>query len=363
MRFLELLEAQPKERRFLRVADARLDLALAIRVAHAAGQRRDAVVGEHVAIERVERRIVDVGVEHALAQVVDHRHARRAAQAAESHLVQLRPDLRAGMEGQQPDRLAAMAERQHKKPRAAVLPARGVAHHRALAVVDLRFLARCRLDDGVRLRRPVSAQLADEAFHARVAGREAMVVDQVLPDRLRVAATTDALLDDLPVRLARARRRRPPGARWPRCLRVGGHLIGQFCSRVGGRLVGRFCSQVGGRLVGRIWRTPPPRPRRPHGDPSCLEVGARRLSADSRRLLDASQRPFEPPQRQHLLSLLVAQDVCHPGGGPWPLHLVKRLGSSSPLAGFHPSLIGRFWVSPEGLSAAAEGRPLSRLQR
>jgi len=34
-------------------------------------------------------------------------------------------------------------------------------------------------------------------------------------------------------------------------------------------------------------------------------------------------------------------------GGPWPLRVVKRLGSSSPLAGFHPSLIGRFWVSPE----------------
>jgi hypothetical protein len=62
----------------------------------------------------------------------------------------------------------------------------------------------------------------------------------------------------------------------------------------------------------------------------------------------ARQRPFEPPQRPHLLSLLVAQDVCHPGGGAWPLRLVKRLGSSSLLAGFHPSLIGRFWVSPEG---------------
>src|SRR6266850_7316474 len=139
LRFLELLEAQSKERRLLRVADARLDLALAIRVAHAAGQCRDAVVGEHVAIERVERRIVDVGVEHALAQVVDHRHARRAAQAAESHLVQLRPDPRAGLERQQSDRLAAVPEPQHEEPRAAVLARLRIAHHRALAVIDLGF--------------------------------------------------------------------------------------------------------------------------------------------------------------------------------------------------------------------------------
>ena len=89
------LEAHPCERRALRVADAGLDLALAIGIADAAGQRDDAVVREHVAVERIERRVVDVGREDALAQIVEHDDARRAAEPAKGALVQLRPDPRA----------------------------------------------------------------------------------------------------------------------------------------------------------------------------------------------------------------------------------------------------------------------------
>ena len=43
----------------------------------AARQRDDAVVREHVAVERIERGVVDVGREHALAQIVEHDDARR----------------------------------------------------------------------------------------------------------------------------------------------------------------------------------------------------------------------------------------------------------------------------------------------
>jgi hypothetical protein len=69
--FGEALEAQPFERGVLGMADAALDLALAIRIAHAAGQRDGAVVREQVAVERIQRRVVDVGLQHAFAEIVE----------------------------------------------------------------------------------------------------------------------------------------------------------------------------------------------------------------------------------------------------------------------------------------------------
>ena len=57
---VEMLEAEAAQRRFLGVADAGFDLALPIGIADAARQGDDAVVGEHVAIERIQRRVVDV---------------------------------------------------------------------------------------------------------------------------------------------------------------------------------------------------------------------------------------------------------------------------------------------------------------
>ena len=68
---VELLEAEATERRLLGVADGSLDLALPIRVPDAARQGDDAVVGEHVAVERIELGVVDVGGEDALLQVIE----------------------------------------------------------------------------------------------------------------------------------------------------------------------------------------------------------------------------------------------------------------------------------------------------
>ena len=73
---------------------AGLDLALAVGVAHATGQRDYAVVGEHVAVQRIESRVVDVGRDDALAEIVEHDDAWDAAELAEGALVQLRPDTR-----------------------------------------------------------------------------------------------------------------------------------------------------------------------------------------------------------------------------------------------------------------------------
>ena len=94
LRRLDRLEAQALQRRPLRVADAGFDFPFAIGIADATRQRDRAVVREHVAIQRIERRIVDVRREHAFFQIIEHDHGRRAAQPTERALVQLAPDLR-----------------------------------------------------------------------------------------------------------------------------------------------------------------------------------------------------------------------------------------------------------------------------
>ena len=109
------------ERRLLRVADAGFDLALAIGIADAARQADHAVVREHVAIERIERRLVDIGREHALFEIVEDDRPRRAAETPKRALVELGPRLRARLPGQQPHRFPRVRERQDKEPRPPVL--------------------------------------------------------------------------------------------------------------------------------------------------------------------------------------------------------------------------------------------------
>ena len=63
----ERLEAEALERGLLGVADTGFDLALPIRVADTARQRDDPVVRQHVPVERIQGRVVDVRGEHPLA--------------------------------------------------------------------------------------------------------------------------------------------------------------------------------------------------------------------------------------------------------------------------------------------------------
>jgi len=88
LRLFDRLEAQTVELQ-LCVADSRFDLSLSIGMAHATGQCGDAVMRQHVAVERIERGIVDVGREHAFLQVVEHDPTRRAGEPAKRLLVQL----------------------------------------------------------------------------------------------------------------------------------------------------------------------------------------------------------------------------------------------------------------------------------
>ena len=156
---LQALEALTLERGFLGVADAGLDFTFAIGVTDPAWHSHHAVVRKHIAVERIERGIVEVGLEHAFAQIVEHYDPWAAAEPAKGFLVELGPGLRTGAKDQQANRLAAVAQRHDEQPSAPVLAAFLVAHHRTGAVVDLGFFARCGQNDADGLRRCVPRSL------------------------------------------------------------------------------------------------------------------------------------------------------------------------------------------------------------
>ena len=170
------------------MSDATLHFAFAIRIGDAARHSHRAVVSEHAAIQRIESRVVDVGFENAFAQVVGHDDLHRATELAEGALVQLGPDARARLKGEQTDAFAAVAECQHKQARAAVFATDWIADRGAGAVIDLRFFARCGGDDGACFGRTGATQFAHEALDAFVGAREAVPVHHLLPDGHGIAA-------------------------------------------------------------------------------------------------------------------------------------------------------------------------------
>jgi hypothetical protein len=169
----QCLEALAVERRLLRVADARFDFAFAIGIADAARQADDAVMREHVTVQRVERRLVDIGREHALLQIVEDDRPRRPAQPTKRLLVEGRPGLRVRVPRQQPYGFARVRERQDKEARPAVLTGVRMTDHRPLAVVDLGFLPRRRRDDYSGLGRCGAPELSDKSADTGVARQEA----------------------------------------------------------------------------------------------------------------------------------------------------------------------------------------------
>jgi hypothetical protein len=122
--------------------------------------------------------------------------------------MQLGPGLRTGLEDQETNRLAAVAEGQHEQAHAAVLAAVRIADHGTGAVVDLGFLAGRGLDHRAGLLGRAAEQFAHEALDALVAPGEAAGVDQVLPDRHGVATTSEPQFNGVPMHGARAGRRR-----------------------------------------------------------------------------------------------------------------------------------------------------------
>ena len=123
------------------MSDSGFDLTLPIWVSDPAGQGDHAVVRQNIAIQGIQAGIVDVGNQYAFPQIVQNYHSSRSAQPPQGFLMQLGPDARAGTEAQQPNRFAAVAQRQNEHPATPVLAALRVAHHRAAAVIDLRLFA------------------------------------------------------------------------------------------------------------------------------------------------------------------------------------------------------------------------------
>jgi hypothetical protein len=236
--------------------------------------------------------------------------------------MQFGPDLRTGVEHQQANRLATVAQRQHEQPRALVLPTVRVTDHGACAVIDLGLFAGRGLDHRAGFWRLVWMQLGDEATDALVAGGETGGVHQILPDGHGVAATGEPEFDQVPVGRASACRRAAAGLRFGHCgctggqlsAKVGDHLIGRFCGgRLGGGLTGRFCRRrVGDHLVGRFCRRlPSPTAGWAKGDPGGFQIGGRRFATNACLSLDSPQRPAQPPKGDDLLFLLFVQDVTH----------------------------------------------------
>ena len=143
-----------------------------------------------------------------------------------------------------------------------------------------------------------------KAPHAGIAGEEAVVIDQMLPDGHRVAPAAERLDDQLAVGLARARLRRSPGRVSARGAGFSHVRAGRGCRRwVGGhrRRNGRSCRTSGRPAVA------------PDHHARGLQIAADRLAPDPGRSLDALERPAEAPQRQDLLSFLFGQDVARAG--------------------------------------------------
>src|ERR1700746_2666671 len=103
-------------------------------------------MGEHVAIEGIDRGVVDVGNQHTLAQIIQHQNARSSAQSTKGLLVELGPDARTGSERQQPYCLAAIAQREHEQSGASILAVLRVAYHRPAAIIDLTLFSLSAVD-------------------------------------------------------------------------------------------------------------------------------------------------------------------------------------------------------------------------
>src|ERR1019366_81569 len=115
-------------------------------------------------------------------EVVGNHHSGRATQPPEGPLMEFGPDAGAGMEAEEPDALAAEAERQYEQTCTAVLAGLRIAAQGGVAVMDLRLFTRGGLDDAARFRRLSSAQLARITFDALIGAGEAVPVHQLVSD-------------------------------------------------------------------------------------------------------------------------------------------------------------------------------------
>ena len=188
----------------LGVADGVLHRALAVGVTHAGRVGYDAVVGQGGAIHGVELRLVEVGLEYAFLEVVEHHVLGAAAEVAKGLLVQLCPHVLTGLPHHPAKAAPGVAQCGYEQARPLVAWGIGGAGHQgecALAVVDLHLLPG-KKGQAVKLLGLFVAQGAYEAFDGVVGAGEAVQVDQVLVDGGGVAAQAQLGFDEFPVDFA-----------------------------------------------------------------------------------------------------------------------------------------------------------------
>jgi hypothetical protein len=192
---LDGLEAPALQGRGLGVADRVLHRPLAIGVAHPRRVGHHLVVGQRGRIHRVERGLVQVGLEHAFLEVVQHDVAGGAAEVAPGLLVKLSPDLLAGLPHHPPEAAPRVAQRGHEQARLAVSVGARHPGGRAFAVVHLHLLAGGKAQ-AVELLGLLVAKLRAEAFDGVVRAVKAVLVHQVLVDGRGVAAQAQLGVDE-----------------------------------------------------------------------------------------------------------------------------------------------------------------------
>jgi hypothetical protein len=74
--FFQTFEAQPLQWRLLGMGNARFHFALAIWILHAARQSDSSTVLQQIAVQRIDRGVVDIRREHTFAQIVQHHDTR-----------------------------------------------------------------------------------------------------------------------------------------------------------------------------------------------------------------------------------------------------------------------------------------------
>src|SRR5215472_11760483 len=107
---LQSFKAATLQRCLLSVSHTAFHLAFPIRISDFARQRDRSVMTQHVLIKQVERGIVDIRREHALAEIIEDHDLRGATQPAEGPLVQLGPHACARTEHQKPNGFPAATE-------------------------------------------------------------------------------------------------------------------------------------------------------------------------------------------------------------------------------------------------------------
>ena len=207
------VEAPALERGGLGVLDRALHGPLAVGVAHPGRIGHAAVVRQHGGIHGVQLGLVQVGLDDAFLEVVQHDVAGGAAEVAEGLLVQLRPGLLAGLPHHTAEAPPRVAQRHDEQPRAAPALGDRVEGQRTLTVVDLRLFAGGELQ-AVELLGVTLAQPGHEALDAVVAVAKTVVVHQVLVHGHGVALQPRLGFDELAPGLAR-RGARQRGSRWP----------------------------------------------------------------------------------------------------------------------------------------------------